>query len=222
VVLLPLYPHFSTTTTGSSLAAWKAHYRGTGRVHTVCCYFDDAALIESHAELIRATWEQAGAPTNLRLLFSAHGLPERISASGDPYRSQIERTCAAVAAKLGPSWDWCVCYQSRVGPMKWIGPSTIEAIEQARRDGVGVIIDPIAFVSEHIETLVELDHDYAKVAANAGVSPYLRVPALGLHPRFIEGLADLVKRALPTPGLSPGASRCDPAQTRCPLRSQAA
>ena len=221
IVLLPLYPHFSTTTTGSSLSAWKAHYRGPGRVRTVCCYFDEPALVESHAALIRGAWEQAGAPKNMRLLFSAHGLPERISASGDPYRSQIERTCAAVAAALGPSWDWSVCYQSRVGPMKWIGPSTIEAIETAGRDGVGVIIDPIAFVSEHIETLVELDHDYAKVAAGAGVAPYLRVPALGVQPRFIEGLAELVKRALPTAGLAPGASRCDPAQTRCPLRTRA-
>jgi len=222
VVLLPLYPHFSTTTTGSSLAAWKAHYRGPGRVHIVCCYFDETALTDAHAALIRATWEQAGAPTKVRLLFSAHGLPERISASGDPYRSQIERTCAAVAAKLGSSWDWSVCYQSRVGPMKWIGPSTIEAIEQAGRDGVGVIVDPIAFVSEHIETLVELDHDYAKIAANAGVTPYLRVPALGVHPRFIEGLAELTTRALSAPGLAPGASRCDAAQSRCPLRTQAA
>jgi len=222
VVLLPLYPHFSTTTTGSSLAAWKAHYRGPGRVHIVCCYFDETALTDAHAALIRATWDKAGAPTKVRLLFSAHGLPERISASGDPYRSQIERTCAAVAAKLGSSWDWSVCYQSRVGPMKWIGPSTIEAIEQAGRDGVGVIVDPIAFVSEHIETLVELDHDYAKIAANAGVTPYLRVPALGVHPRFIEGLAELTTRALSAPGLAPGASRCDAAQSRCPLRTQAA
>jgi ferrochelatase len=105
--------------------------------------------------------------------------------------------------------------------MKWIGPSTIQAIEQAGRDGVGVIIDPIAFVSEHIETLVELDHDYAKVAAKAGVAPYLRAPALGVHPRFIEGLAALVEKALASPGVAPGASRCDAAQGRCPLKQAA-
>jgi ferrochelatase len=134
VVLLPLYPQFSTTTTASSLAAWEACYTGSGRSHGVCCYSDLEALAEAHAALIADAWEAAGSPTKVRLLFSAHGVPERVSASGDPYRWQVERTCAAVAAKLPQRWDWRICYQSRVGPLKWIGPSTVEEIERAGAD----------------------------------------------------------------------------------------
>lgn len=222
VVLLPLYPQYSTTTTASSLAAWKASYAGPGRSHTVCCYPDQGALSEAHAALIQQAWAAAGSPPNVRLLFSAHGIPERISASGDPYRSQVERTCAAVAAKLDPGWSWRICYQSRVGPMKWIGPSTVEEIERAGADGVGVMVVPIAFVSEHVETLVELDRDYAEVAAKAGARPYIRVPALGVQPRFIEGLAALVEQALASAGTAPGGGRCEAGLSRCALRTLAA
>ncbi len=222
LVLLPLYPQFSTTTTASSLGAWKACYAGPGRSHTVCCYPDDDALAEAHAALIEATWAAAGAPDGVRLLFSAHGIPERTAASGDPYRSQVERCCAAVAAKLGRRWDWRICYQSRVGPLRWIGPSTVEEIQAAGRDGLGVVIDPIAFVSDHVETLVELDRDYAEVARKAGAAPYLRVPALGVQARFIEGLAGLVGKALEAPGTRPGRSPCEARFGRCALKTLAA
>jgi ferrochelatase len=219
IVLLPLYPQFSTTTTASSLGAWRRAYDGPGRMHAVCCYPDHDALAEAHAALIEEAWQAAGAPEAVRLLFSAHGVPESISASGDPYGWQVEQTCAAVVAKLGPRFDWRICYQSRVGPMKWIGPSTVEEIEQAGRDGVGVLIDPIAFVSEHIETLVELDRDYASLAARVGASPYIRVPALGAYPKFIEGLTQLAEKALSTAGLAPGASACQTGLSRCALRA---
>jgi protoporphyrin/coproporphyrin ferrochelatase len=222
VVLLPLYPQFSTTTTASSLAAWKAGYAGAGRSHAVCCYPDLNALTEAHAALIQHVWEAAGSPTRVRLLFSAHGVPERVSASGDPYRWQVERTCAAVAAKLPEHWDWRICYQSRVGPLKWIGPSTVEEIERAGAAGLGVVIDPIAFVSEHVETLVELDRDYANVAQRVGAAPYIRVPALGVQPRFVEGLAALVEKALNSPRLAPGATPCEAGLGRCALRTPAA
>jgi ferrochelatase len=217
VALLPLYPQFSTTTTASSLAAWERSYRGSGRRHVVCCYPDQADLVEAHARLIRDAWNAAGARAKVRLLFSAHGLPERTSNAGDPYRRQVERTCAAVAARLGGAWDWRVCYQSRVGPLKWIGPSTVEEIEAAARDGVGVVIDPIAFVSEHVETLVELDRDYAELARRAGVEVYIRVPALGVDAGFIEGLAELVDGALAAEGVGPGSDRCGADSERCPL-----
>jgi ferrochelatase len=222
LVLLPLYPQFSTTTTASSLRAWEACYAGPGRRHGVCCYPDQEALAEAHAALIEETWAAAGSPEHVRLLFSAHGIPQRISNSGDPYRAQVERTCAAVAAKLARRWDWRICYQSRVGPMQWIGPSTIEEIQRAGADGVGLVIDPIAFVSEHVETLVELDRDYAELAHKAGVAPYLRVPALGAQPRFIVGLAALVEQALARPGLAAGAMPCEAGFSRCALRTLAA
>lgn len=201
VVLLPLYPQFSTTTTESSLAAWNKAYTGPGAVRAVCCYPLDDGLIEAHAQRIHAAWDAAGAPPGVRLLFSAHGLPEKIVQAGDPYQAQVEATAKAVAERLigahgWPSLDWTGCYQSRVGRLKWIGPSTTEAIAEAAAEGKGVVVCPISFVSEHIETLVELDHDYAAFAAEHNAQPYIRVPALGVHARFIEGLAQAVKSAL--------------------------
>jgi ferrochelatase len=216
-VLLPLYPQFSTTTTASSLEAWR-QAGGDPAARTVCCYFDDVGLAAAHAALIEQTWAAAGRPQGVRLLFSAHGLPERTSAAGDPYRWQVEQTCAKVAEALGDGWDWQVCYQSRVGPMKWIGPSTIEAIEAAGRAGRGVIIDPIAFVSEHVETLVELDRDYRILAERVGALPYLRVPALGVTAGFIETLARLVCVALARRGVAPGNGYCPEAFGKCALR----
>lgn len=222
VVLAPLYPQFSTTTTASSLAAWARAYRGPGRQHTLCCYFDDDQLADAHASLIRKAWEAAGSPEGVRLLFSAHGLPERISATGDPYRWQVEQTCAKVIARLGGAWDWRICYQSRVGPLRWIGPSATEEIEAAAAEGFGVIIDPIAFVSEHVETLVELDRDYARFAARVGAQPYIRVPALRDDAGFIEALARLAVKALAEEGVRPGASACPAGLARCALRAKAA
>jgi ferrochelatase len=212
VVLAPLYPQYSTTTTGSSLQAWRKVYDGATR--GLCCWYDNEGLIETHARLIRAMWEEAGRP-RVRLLFSAHGLPERIASSGDPYQWQIESTCAKVAERLGPGWDWSVCYQSRVGPLKWIGPSTPQAIAAAAAEGLGVIVDPIAFVSEHIETLVELDRDYAELARGEGAPVYLRVPAMGVASPFIEGLAAAVERALGRRGCHPDGAPCPAALRRC-------
>ncbi len=220
IVLAPLYPQFSTTTTASSLAVWRRAYRGPGRVHALCCWYDNPGLIEGHVARILQTWEAAGRP-GVRLLFSAHGLPEAIARRGDPYQWQIEATCAAVVARLGPGWDWQICYQSRVGPLKWLGPSTPEAIEAAAREGIGVLIDPIAFVSEHIETLVELDRDYAKLAVRSGVPAYLRAPVVGIETHFIEGLAGAVRRALEREGACPDGKACPAGFTRCGRRPSA-
>lgn len=223
IVLLPLYPQFSATTTASSLKAWRETYSGPGRQTTVCCYPTEAGLIDAHARVIRETWEKAGSPPNVRLLFSAHGLPEKVILSGDPYQKQIEATAAAVAAKLPADLDWTVCYQSRVGPMKWIGPSTDEEIRRAGAEGKGVIVTPIAFVSEHVETLVELDHEYAELAKEVGIAPYIRVPALGVAPEFIAGLAKTVTRAIDASGSVMPASdwRCGPDGSKCPCREGA-
>jgi ferrochelatase len=224
VVLLPLYPQYSTTTTASSAAAWARAYKGPGRVTTVCCYPDETGLVEAHARRIEAAWEAAGRPDGVRLLFSAHGLPEKCVIGGDPYQWQVERTCAAVAARLGPAWDWTLCYQSRVGPMKWLGPSTPDAIQAAADEGLGVVVSPIAFVSEHIETLVELDHDYAVYAEQAGCPVYVRAPALGLEPNFIEGLAGLVRGALcQAAAVESGCGRriCPQEFGRCPMPLEA-
>ena len=219
--MLPLYPQFSTTTTGSSLAAWRKVYRGGGRVRAACCYFDQDAFIEAHVRRIEETYAAAGRPDNLRLLFSAHGLPERVIQGGDPYQWQVEQTCKAVAARLGGGWDWQVCYQSRVGPLKWIGPSTPQALEAAGRDGKGVLITPIAFVSEHVETLVELDRDYAELARTVGCPVYLRAPAIGTDHAFISGLAQVVDKTLQDPACKtdPGAGACPTGLAKCPYRA---
>ena len=197
IVLLPLYPQFSTTTTGSSLAVWAKTYRGPGRSRAVCCYPTLDGVVDAHVAKIEEAFARSGRPAGLRLLFSAHGLPEKVVEGGDPYASQIEAMAAAIAARLGDRFgDWRVCYQSRVGPMKWLGPSTMEAIGAAAEDGAGVLIVPIAFVSEHVETLVELDRDYAEQAEVLGCSPYVRVPALGIEAAFVEALAGLALRAI--------------------------
>lgn len=221
VVLLPLYPQFSTTTTASSLKAWREAYRGPGQVRAVCCYPAEAGLVEAHARRIEEAWDEAGKPEGLRLLFSAHGLPQRCVDAGDPYAWQVERTCRAVAKRLGAGWeDWALCYQSRVGPMKWLGPTIGDAIADAGRERKGVLVTPIAFVSEHIETLVELDRDYAELAGTSGCPVYLRAAALGCEPAFIEGLARTALGALERDGTAPQGEACAGAWSRCPLRAE--
>jgi ferrochelatase len=223
IVLLPLYPQFSTTTTGSSLKAWAKAYRGPGRSRTVGCYPTAPGVIEAYAAEIRKTYQAAGSPAGVRLLFSAHGLPQQVIDAGDPYEVQIRATAAAIAARLPELPDWQVCFQSRVGRLKWIGPATEDAIQEAARDGVGVLISPIAFVSEHVETLVELDHEYAELAAGLGVAPYLRARTPGVGASFISELGDAVEAALGRTGAAAhGDWRCPPGYAKCACREAAA
>jgi protoporphyrin/coproporphyrin ferrochelatase len=189
IALLPLYPQYSTATTASSLKDWYAAYRGPGRWRAICCYPTSEGLLQAHAEAIRQTWRSAGSPEGVRLLFSAHGLPQKVIDAGDPYAAQVEATAARIAARVPEFDDWRVCYQSRVGPLKWLTPATDDEVRRAGAEGKGVLIAPIAFVSEHVETLVELDHDYARVAHEAGCRPYLRAPTPGVHEPFIDDLA---------------------------------
>jgi ferrochelatase len=156
----------------------------------------------------------------LRLLFSAHGLPEAIIRKGDPYQYQVECTVAAIAANLGMNEvDFVTCYQSRATPQKWISPSTEDEIARAAREKVAVLVVPIAFVSEHSETLVELDLEYRDIADKLGVPGYFRVPTQNSDPGFISGLANLVRGALGRgPGLCSfiGGRRCPRTHTDCP------
>ena len=132
-----------------------------------------------------------------RLLLSAHGLPKKIIAGGDPYQWQVERTARALVAALGVAGlDWTICYQSRVGPLEWLGPATDAEIRRAGAEGKGLVVAPIAFVSEHSETLVELDIEYGKLARETGVPDYRRAATVSADPAFIAGLAGLVRRAM--------------------------
>jgi ferrochelatase len=227
IVLLPLYPQHSTTTTGSSLQAWAATYRGPGRTHTVCCYPDVAGLAKAHADHIRATWDAAGRPSGIRLLFSAHGLPQQVIDAGDPYAMQVEKTCQAILDQLGPQglgddWDWKLCYQSRVGRLKWLEPSTTQALAEAAEVGRGVLVIPVAFVSEHVETLVELDIEYAELAHELGIEPYLRAPAVGVQGDFIGALAEMVAGALQVDGVAPAGTPCGGGWPECACRKDKA
>ncbi|MGV8929220.1 MAG: ferrochelatase [Brevundimonas sp.] len=217
IILLPLYPQFSTTTTQSSLKRWAEVYAGSGVSRTVCCYPEAAGWITAQADGVKAKLAEAG-DQPIRVLFSAHGIPESlIVRKGDPYQEQIESTCAAIAACAGlAEGDWSICYQSRVGPMKWLGPSTPEAIAQAAQDGVGVVVAPVAFVSEHIETLVELDIEYAELAHRLGVATYLRSPAVGVAGPFIRTLADAVVEALLRTDVAPYGPGCRADWKACP------
>jgi len=204
VVLLPLYPQYSTTTTASSLKKWREVYKGSGEIHTICCYPQVEGLIEAQAKLIAETMAKAEGQA-VRVLFSAHGIPEKLVKAGDPYQEQVEATVEAVAKRLNLQ-DYEICYQSKVGPLQWLGPSTPDAVTKAGADGVGAVVVPIAFVSEHIETLVELDHEYRELAQDVGCAPYLRAPTVSIEPAFIEALGQLVLKSLETPGVAPKGS----------------
>lgn len=200
IVLLPLYPQFSTTTTRSSFQAWDSACDDIDLLvatSTICCYPFDAGFIQASADNVKKIYGQARAETGKtpRVLFSAHGLPEDIIRDGDPYQWQVEQTAEKIAAATGlPNLDWQICYQSRVGPKKWLGPSTEDALERAARDGVGVIILPHAFTQEHVETLVEIEIEYREKAHELGVPAFYRVPVVSDHLAFINGLADIVRR----------------------------
>ncbi|MGA7675738.1 MAG: ferrochelatase [Rhizomicrobium sp.] len=215
IVLLPLYPQFSTTTSQSSLTDWRraALAAGISAPHSrICCYPRSRGFIEALAELTRETMAKMRPDISYRVLLSAHGLPERVIARGDPYRWQVEQTAAALVDQLGMV-DWTVCYQSRVGPLKWIGPATDAEIRRAGAEGKGVLVIPISFVSEHSETLVELDMEYGKLAREAGVRDYLRVPTVSTRPEFVSGLAELVRQSLAQP--QAGGRLCPAPQGLC-------
>ena len=200
VVLLPLYPQYSSTTTASSIEDWRRAAAAAGLTaptRALCCFPTEAGFIAALAAGIRhalEVWPKDSAPP--RVLLSAHGLPKRVIARGDPYQEQVEQTAARLRAALArPGLDVVVCYQSRVGPLQWLEPATDAEIRRAGKDGVGLVVAPIAFVSEHSETLVELDMDYARVAEQACVRLYRRVPTVGTQPAFVAGLAGLVRAA---------------------------
>jgi len=194
VILLPLYPQFSTATSESSIKEWNDNAKKAGLtapVKTICCYPQQKDFIDSHVNLLKKACEKLSDIKNSRILFSAHGLPKRVIDKGDPYQYQINLTAESIMKKMDIDIDWNVCYQSKVGRLEWIGPSTDSEIERAAKDGVAIIIIPIAFVSEHSETLVELDIEYKELADNKGVKEYIRVATLSADSCFIKSLADI-------------------------------
>jgi protoporphyrin/coproporphyrin ferrochelatase len=202
VILLPLYPQFSSTTSGSSLNSWKKEIdKNKLEIPTkiICCYPQNEDFILAHVNEIKNIIKKAKNKNrnnkNIRLLFSAHGLPEKIIKKGDPYQYQIEKTVTKVIENLNINeFLYTICYQSKVGPLKWIGPSTEQEIIKSSKNNEIIVLVPIAFVSEHSETLVELDIEYKEIANNNGCDLYFRAPALGKNKYFIKGLYNLITK----------------------------
>lgn len=195
VIILPLYPQFSTTTSESSIEEWNLQAKNLDLdvpTKVIGCYPNHNLFIKSHVDLLKEAISKVKKGEPYRVLFSAHGLPEKIIEKGDPYQYQVELTSNKVVEELGiKDLDWVVCYQSKVGPLEWIKPSTEDEIERAGVDNKTLIILPIAFVSEHSETLVELDIEYKELAEEKAVPGYIRVPTLSVHPDFISSLAEI-------------------------------
>ena len=193
MVLLPLYPQYSLSTSGSSIKEWndvcsKNNYQKP--VKTICCYPTETEFLNAHVSLINNKLKNLN---NFRLIFSAHGLPERNIKKGDPYQWQVEQSVNKIVEQLNiPNLDWILSYQSRVGLLKWIGPSTDDEIVKSSKSNKTIVVVPIAFVSEHSETLVELDIEYKKLAEQNGCKNFIRIPALGTKHEFINSLANLV------------------------------
>jgi ferrochelatase len=226
IIRLPLYPQFSTTTTESSFKDWESAARNitlTAPTQSICCYPQEEGFIEALAESIRAAYAQASTYGKPRILFSAHGLPEKIIESGDPYQAQCILTAESLRRALALDYlDSLLCFQSRVGPLKWITPATDDEVRRAGKDGVPLVVVPIAFVSDHSETLVELDIEYRHLAQQSGVPFYHTVPAVGVAPAFIQGLVRLVHaaRAQKKDCLSgTGARICPPEFSGCICRN---
>jgi ferrochelatase len=200
LVLLPLYPHYSFATTVSSLKEWQRVYRpaaGAPSTHTIDEFHTHPQYIQAVAERVATTLTHFDHPERAHLVFSAHGLPLSLIERGDPYQRHIQETVAAVRACGGWPNAHTLCYQSRVGRQKWLEPSLHNTIERLASAGEKqLVVVPISFVTEHIETLHEINIETREEAAAAGVEQFAMVPAVGDSPRFISALADLVRSAI--------------------------
>ncbi|MFN3360316.1 MAG: ferrochelatase [Pseudanabaenaceae cyanobacterium] len=206
LVVLPLYPQFSISTTGSSLKeidqmwAQDPELQKIERI-TIKSWYDRPGYIRAMAELIDRELAKAPDPDSAYIFFSAHGVPVKyVEKFGDPYQTEMENCVDLIMQCLSREFKSYNChilaYQSRVGPVEWLQPYTEEAIKRLARRGVQrLVVVPISFVSEHIETLEEIDIEYREVAEAAGIHHFQRVPALNIHPTFIQDLACLVMEA---------------------------
>lgn len=218
--LVSLYPQLSSTTFWSSLQQWQSvaeTYGYTKQPAAICCYPTEPGFVSASAKLINeqiAACEQATGRLP-RVLFSAHSLPVKVIKQGDPYQYQCEQTMQAILKELNrPGLDAVISYQSKVGPQEWLGPQTEDEIKRAGADKVPLIIYPHAFVSEHVETIVELGIEYRHVADEHGVPYYAVVKTVGTHPDFIAGLAKQIKRWVGRTGLF--SDNPDDGKTICP------
>jgi protoporphyrin/coproporphyrin ferrochelatase len=220
IILMPLYPQYSAATSGSSIKEWKDICKKNNlniKTSTICCYPTDENFVSAHKQEIINMINNL---KNFKLIFSAHGLPEKNIKKGDPYQWQVEQSVEKIIKSLNiKDLDWILSYQSRVGPLKWIGPSTEDIIVENSKLGKHIVLVPIAFVSEHSETLVELDIEYKELADKNGCKNYTRVPALGTNENYIKAMSSLIikKQDYNFNGeLFPPKIRCPNQFTKCP------
>lgn len=206
LVILPLYPQFSISTSGSSFRLlerlWNADPELQKIQYTVVpSWYKHGGYLQAMANLIERTIAQVSHPSQAHIFFSAHGVPvSYVEEAGDPYQQEIEDCAALIMKRLNRPHAYTLAYQSRVGPVEWLQPYTDEAMERLAHNGVKeLVVVPISFVSEHIETLEEIDMEYRELAEAAGIETFARVPAPDADPAFIQALADLVLKALNEP-----------------------
>ena len=201
VILLPLYPQLSTTTTKSSFEEWDSQAKKFDfhvKTTKICCYPEEEGFTSAYADLIVSHLKNVNKNDNVKILFSAHGIPQDCVDDGDPYQEQVKCSVDKIMDKLRAekvSFEHQITYQSKVGPKKWLEPDTETVIEHLSAENYTICIVPIAFVSEHSETLVELDMDYKVLAFEKGAKDYIRIPTVTTHASFIEGLANMVIEA---------------------------
>ena len=200
LVLLPLYPQYSFATTSSSLKEWDRVFRANGsapRTHTVENFFSHPLYIQSVAEKISLSLTHFDDPDRAHIVFSAHGLPLSLIERGDPYARQVEETVRLVIQQGAWKNAHTLSYQSKVGRRKWLSPSLTDTIDRLGHAGEkNLLVVPVAFVTEHIETLYEINIEAREQAHKLGVEQFEMMPAVGDSPTFISALADLVLKSL--------------------------
>ena len=203
LVILPLYPQFSISTSGSSFRVLEEMWATDKNLQQIKytlipSWYDTPGYLEAMADLMAQELEKFDNPDEAHIFFSAHGVPvSYVEEAGDPYQQEIEECTRLTMETLGRKNKYTLAYQSRVGPVEWLRPYTETALEELGKKGVkDLLVVPISFVSEHIETLQEIDMEYREVAEQAGITNFQRVPALNVHPGFINALAHLVTQSL--------------------------
>jgi ferrochelatase len=203
LVILPLYPQFSISTSGSSFRVIEEMWREDPILRQIeytliPSWYNHSGYLQSMADLIAQELEQCTHPEQAHIFFSAHGVPQSyVDEAGDPYQREIEECTRLIVKTLNRPNSYTLAYQSRVGPVEWLKPYTEDALQELGEQGIEeIVVVPISFVSEHIETLQEIDIEYREIAEEAGIDHFHRVPALNTHPVFIDSLAQMVAKSL--------------------------
>lgn len=203
LVILPLYPQFSISTSGSSFRIIEEMWKNDSHLQKIeytliPSWYDHQSYLAAMSDLIKQELQQFENPDQVQIFFSAHGVPKSyVTEAGDPYQKEIEECTDLIMKTLNTANPHTLAYQSKVGPVEWLKPYTEDALKELGEQNIkDLLVVPISFVSEHIETLQEIDLEYREVAEEVGISNFKRVPALNTHPLFIEALSNLTTEAL--------------------------